>query len=179
MPPSNIPPLFVPWGGGGGEGGREGGGGGEGGGREGGGGGKEGGRGRWGGEGGREGGRERGKGGWEGVGKGVGKGGREGKGEGESPADYSDHSWCLGLQFMEQLVFLQPNLGQYVPHILYCLEVYPGIMLVLIAEHGNLQNLAALICQILLLLDATGIFLSTTKLASAQGSYDTLDDCIK
>lgn len=76
-------------------------------------------------------------------------------------------------------MFLQPNPGQYMPHILYSLEVYPGIMLVLIAEQGNLQNLASLICQILVLLDASGIFLATTKLASAQGSYDTLDDCIK
>ena len=80
---------------------------------------------------------------------------------------------------MEQLVFLQPSAGHYVPHILYCLEVYPGIMLVMVAEHGNLQNLASLICQTLSLLEAAGIFIATSKSSGAQGSYDTLEDCLK
>jgi len=80
---------------------------------------------------------------------------------------------------MEQLIFLQPSAGQYVPHILYCLEVYPGIVLVMVAEHGNLQNLAALICQTLSLLEAAGIFVATSRSTSASGSFDTLEVCIK
>ena len=37
-------------------------------------------------------------------------------------------------QFIEQLVFLQPHAGHFIPHRLHCLEVYPGIVLVLISE---------------------------------------------
>lgn len=82
---------------------------------------------------------------------------------------------------MEQLVFLQPHPGQYVPHFLYCLEVYPGIMLVMVTEHGHLQNLATHICQTLLNLEATGIFTAITKPSggSGQGSYESLDDSIR
>lgn len=83
-------------------------------------------------------------------------------------------------RFMEQLVFLQPSAGQYVPHILYCLEVYPGIMLVMVAEHGNLQSLAMLICQTLSLLDGAGIFVASSKPSGGgQGTYDVLEDGIK
>lgn len=82
---------------------------------------------------------------------------------------------------MEQLVFLQPKPEMYAPHILYCLEVYPGIMLVMVAEHGNLQNLAGLICQTLTYLEASGILNAANKpTGSGQGiMYDTLDDSIK
>ncbi len=81
---------------------------------------------------------------------------------------------------MEQLVFLQPKPDVYIPHFLYCLEVYPGIMLVMVAEHGNLQNLAGLICQTLTHLEASGILNAASKpTGSGQGMYDILDECIK
>ena len=38
------------------------------------------------------------------------------------------------MQYVEKLVFLQPHHGHYIPHTLHCLEVYPGIVLVLITE---------------------------------------------
>lgn len=82
---------------------------------------------------------------------------------------------------MEQLVFLQPNPGHYIPHFLYCLEVYPGIMLVLVAEHGSLQNLAAHLCQTLIQLNSTGIFPGTSKSlnSSGQSMFELLDEAIK
>jgi hypothetical protein len=44
----------------------------------------------------------------------------------------SSKSW----RFVEQLVFLQPNTASFIPHRLHCLEVCPGIVLVLISEVG-------------------------------------------
>ena len=82
---------------------------------------------------------------------------------------------------MEQLVFLQPNPGHFIPHFLYCLEVYPGIMLVMVAEHGDLQNLAGHLCQTLKHLESTGIFAGTTKSISSSGQsmYEILDESIR
>ena len=92
----------------------------------------------------------------------------------------SSLSVCVSPQFMEQLVFLQPKPEIFIPHILYCLEVYPGIMLVMVAEHGNLQNLANLICHTLTHLDTSGILNAASKpTGSSQGTYDILDDSIK
>ena len=41
---------------------------------------------------------------------------------------------------MEQMVFLQPHNGHFIPHTLHCLEVYPGIVLVLITEVHTAMN---------------------------------------
>lgn len=82
---------------------------------------------------------------------------------------------------MEQLVFLQPSPGQYIPHFLYCLEIYPAIMLVMVAEHGNLQNLASQICHTLGYLEATGIFTSVGKpaVSGSQNIHDLIEDSIR
>ena len=80
-------------------------------------------------------------------------------------------------------MFLHPKPEQYIPHFLYCLEVYPGIMLVMVAEHGNLQGLAGLICQTLTHLEASGILNAASRSSGGGGApagmYDTLDDSIK
>ncbi len=43
-------------------------------------------------------------------------------------------------QYVEELVFLQPNHGTFIPHTLHCLEIHPGIVLVLITEVGWHSN---------------------------------------
>ena len=82
---------------------------------------------------------------------------------------------------MEQLIFLQPHPGHYSPHFLYCLEVYPGIILVMVAEHGHLQNFAGHICQTILHLEATGIFAGIGKSISGSGQsmYEVLDESVR
>ena len=75
------------------------------------------------------------------------------------------------------MIFLQPNPGDYVPHQIYALEVYPGIVLVLVAEHGNqaMQNLAFTICQTI----KTLVEIDWVGRVGCAGVYEILDDCVK
>ena len=79
-------------------------------------------------------------------------------------------------------MFLQPHKGHYLPHYLYCLQVYQGIVLVLVAEHRGVAQLPGNLCQTLLLLD--GVFSSGGRHLlpggpAGQGTFDVLDDAIK
>jgi len=40
----------------------------------------------------------------------------------------------LSLQYIKEQVFLQPYLNIYLPNTLHCLEIHPGIVLVLVEE---------------------------------------------
>jgi hypothetical protein len=82
----------------------------------------------------------------------------------------SSKSW----RFMEQLVFLQPNTATFIPHRLHCLEVCPGIILVLISEYG-LNQLAGTISLILHHLDE--IFLVNRR--GGQSVFDLLEESFR
>lgn len=78
---------------------------------------------------------------------------------------------------MEHLVFLQASADDYIPHVVYSLEVYPGIVLVLVAEHGPTatQTLASTLCNML----KTLMGVDWLSRVPCPGVYDTLEDSIK
>ncbi|CAI8031396.1 Hermansky-Pudlak syndrome 1 protein homolog [Geodia barretti] len=82
----------------------------------------------------------------------------------------STKSW----RFMEQLVFLQPNTATFIPHRLHCLEVCPGIILVLISEYG-LNQLAGTISLVLHHLDE--IFVGNRR--GGQSVFDLLEESFR
>lgn len=85
-------------------------------------------------------------------------------------------------QFLEQVIFLQPVPGHYIPHLLYCLEVYPGIVLVMVAEYGVTPQLAGNICQTIMHMNEvlTGLRSSSSSSSHGQQStYDILDEGVK
>ena len=84
---------------------------------------------------------------------------------------------------MEQVIFLQPVPGHYIPHLLYCLEVYPGIVLVMVAEYGITPQLAGNICQTISHMNEVLAGLRSTSSSSSshgqQSTYDILDEGVK
>jgi len=78
---------------------------------------------------------------------------------------------------MEHLVFLQSDNDYYSPHVVYSLEVFPGIVLVLVAEYGSsaMQTLASVLCHTLKSL----LSVDWLSRVPCPGVYDTVDDGIK
>ena len=83
---------------------------------------------------------------------------------------------------MDQVIFLQPLSGHYIPHMLYCLEVYPGIVLVMVSEYGVTPQLAGNICQTITHVNDVLTGLRSTSSSNNHGqqsTYDILDDGIR
>ena len=83
---------------------------------------------------------------------------------------------------MEQVIFLQPLPGHYVPHMLYCLEVYPGIVLVMVSEYGTTAQLPGNICQTIQHMNDILAGLRSTSSSSShaqQSTYDILEDGVR
>ncbi|XP_065921024.1 BLOC-3 complex member HPS1-like isoform X2 [Dysidea avara] len=84
-------------------------------------------------------------------------------------------------KYVKEQVFLQPYPNIYLPNTLHCLEIHPGIVLVLV-EESNSAQLAGIVCQTLNLFNS---FLFPEKRSSSSQSgtgkalFDQLEDNIK
>ena len=80
-------------------------------------------------------------------------------------------------KYMEELVFLQskPSESSYLPYMLHCMELHPGIVLVIVSECPG-QTLALMICEALSLLSST---FSSMATCSSHGSMSTLDGLLR
>ena len=74
-------------------------------------------------------------------------------------------------------MFLQSDSDYYSPHVVYSLEVYSGIVLVLVAEYGAsvMQTLASILCHTL----KTLVSVDWLSRVPCPGVYDILDDGVK
>ncbi|XP_071169575.1 BLOC-3 complex member HPS1-like isoform X1 [Mytilus edulis] len=80
--------------------------------------------------------------------------------------------------YMSHIVFLQNELCNHCPHQLHCIQVFPGITLVLVSEMPR-ASLANTLCQVLFLLKQ--VVLGKTShgyWAQGQNMYDTVNTLI-
>ncbi|KAL5471384.1 hypothetical protein EMCRGX_G029497 [Ephydatia muelleri] len=89
----------------------------------------------------------------------------------------SDIPAAVQSKYMEELVFLQPKPSEpsYLPYMLHCMELHPGIVLVIVSECLS-QDIALAICEALSLLSST---FSSMATCSSHSTVSTLNGMLR